>query len=101
MEMAGNELRLDGNAAAGILQEIFVHEMTMARTTCGGCGAIEHMGGLAVYMGGPGTVIRCPACDNVLMSIVHGGGRYWIELRGIRSLQIPDTSPAGELSHPR
>jgi hypothetical protein len=92
MEMGGNELKLDGNAAAGILQEIFVHEMTMARATCVGCGATNYLGGQAVYMRGPGTVIRCPACDNVLMSIVHGGERYWIELQGIRRLQIPDAA---------
>jgi hypothetical protein len=95
MEMAGNELKLDGNAAAGILQEIFVHEMTMARTTCAGCGATAHLGGMAVYMHGPGTVIRCPGCDTVLMSIVHGGGHYWIELQGIRNLQLPDTVAGG------
>jgi hypothetical protein len=95
MEMAGNELRLDGNAAAGILQEIFVQEMTMARTICAGCGATDLLGAQAVYMHGPGTVIRCPSCDAVLMSIVHGGGRYWIELQGIRSLRIPDTVAGG------
>jgi ribosomal protein S27E len=94
MEMAGNELKLDGNAVAGILQEIFVHEMTMARTTCASCGAMGPLGGLAVFVHAPGTVIRCPVCDNVLMSIVHGGGRYWIELQGIRSLQFSET-PAG------
>jgi hypothetical protein len=91
MEMGGNELKLDGNAAAGILQEIFVHEMTMARTICAACGATGPLGTLAVYMHGPGTVVRCPSCDNVLMSIVHGGGRYWIELQGIRNLQFRET----------
>ena len=95
MEMAGNELKLDGNAAAGILQEIFVHEMTMARTTCAGCGATDHLGALTVYAHGPGTVIRCSGCDNVLMSIVHGNGRYWIEMQGMRNLRIPDTEAIG------
>ena len=93
MEMAGNELKLDGNAAAGVLQEIFVHEMTMARAICASCGATNLVGGLAVYMHGPGTVIRCPGCDNVLMSVVHGGGRYWIEMQGIRNLRIADSLP--------
>jgi hypothetical protein len=91
MEMEGNPLKLDGNAAAGILREIFVHEMTMALSTCGACGATNQLGAVAVYAHGPGTVIRCPSCDNVLMSIVHGGGRYWVELQGIRSLRITET----------
>ena len=33
------ENKLDGNAAAGILQEIFPFEMTLVQATCTGCGA--------------------------------------------------------------
>jgi hypothetical protein len=93
MEMDGDELKLDGNAAAGILQEIFVQEMTMSRATCAGCGATGHLGGLAVFMRGPGTILRCPGCGNVLMSIVHGGGHYWIESQGMLSLRIAESRP--------
>lgn len=88
MEMAGDELKLDGNAAAGVLQEIFVPEMTMARTICAACGGADYVGALSVYTHGPGTVIRCRTCEFVLMSIVHAGGRYAIEMQGIRSLRI-------------
>jgi ribosomal protein S27E len=90
MEMGGDELKLDGNAAAGVLQEIFVHEMTMARAICASCGAMDYVGALAVYAQGPGTVIRCRGCSSVLMSIVHGEGRYWTEMQGIRSLRITE-----------
>jgi Family of unknown function (DUF6510) len=30
------DLRLDGNAAGGLLNEVFSFEMTAAETTCGG-----------------------------------------------------------------
>ena len=30
--------RLDGNAAGGILQEVFPFEMTATQATCGRCG---------------------------------------------------------------
>jgi hypothetical protein len=33
------EHKLDGNAAAGTLQEIFPFEMTLVQATCTGCGA--------------------------------------------------------------
>jgi hypothetical protein len=33
-----DELRLDGNAAAGALQEVFSFEVTTAEYACEGCG---------------------------------------------------------------
>jgi hypothetical protein len=80
--------RLDGNAAAGALGEIFPFEMTMAQIRCAGCAAIEPVGAEMVYMDAPGMVMRCIHCESVLMTIVHGGGRYWIEMRGVSCLQI-------------
>ncbi len=35
-----------------------------------------------------GGTIRCPRCDNVLMRIVHARGRYWLDMQGVRILQI-------------
>ncbi len=40
-----DELRLDGNAAAGALGEVFSFEVTMAEYACGGCGKKERLGG--------------------------------------------------------
>lgn len=62
------ENKLDGNAAGGILQEIFPFEMTTVQATCTGCGTTGAIGTLTVYMHGMGTVVRCPACDNVPLS---------------------------------
>jgi len=80
-------LRLDGNAIAGLLQEVFAVEMTTAIGTCSGCGAVEPVGAVHVYRGA-GTVLRCPHCDNVLMKIVKDDARMWIDLPGIRTLAI-------------
>ena len=80
-------LRLDGNAAAGILGEVFATEVTTATGTCAGCGAVDAVGAVHVYMAA-GVVLRCPRCDNVLMRIVEGGGRVWIDLSGLRSLEL-------------
>jgi hypothetical protein len=82
------ENKLDGNAAAGNLQEIFPFEMTLVQATCTGCGATNVIGALAVYMHGMGTIVRCPACDNVLIRVAHAKGRYWLDMRGVRVLQI-------------
>ncbi len=83
-----DELMLDGNAIAGLLQEVFVVEMTTAIGTCGGCGEAGPVGAVHVYRGA-GTVLRCPHCGNMLAKIVKGGSRVWIDLRGIRTLEVP------------
>lgn len=80
--------RLDGNAAAGLLREIFTVEMTTARAQCMNCGTMGEIGRAMVYTRGPGTILRCPRCDYVLMRIAHGPGRYWIDVRGVRWLEI-------------
>ena len=82
------ENKLDGNAAGGILQEIFPFDMTLAQVTCAGCGATDALGALVVYMHRMGTVIRCPSCDLALIRVVHAKGRYWLDMQGVRVLQI-------------
>ena len=79
---------LDGNAAGGILREIFPFEMTLVEETCAHCGTIRAVGALTVYMSSMGTVIRCPTCDNVLIRIVSTKGRYWLDMQGVRVLHI-------------
>lgn len=82
------ENKLDGNAAGGILQEIFPFEMTQVQATCTNCDATGAIGALAAYIHGMGTVIRCPSCDTVLIRVAQGKGRYWLDMRGVRVLQI-------------
>ncbi len=82
------ENRLDGNAAAGVLQAIFPFEMTLVEATCTGCGRTTPIGAAAAYMHGMGTVIRCPSCDTVLIRVVHAKERYWLDMRGVRVLNI-------------
>ena len=80
-------LMLDGNAAAGLLQEVFAVEMTTAIGTCNGCGAVEAVGALHVFRGA-GIVMRCPHCDNALVTIVKDGTCVWIGFAGVRTLQV-------------
>ena len=82
-----DELMLDGNAVAGVLQEVFAVEMTTAIGTCSNCGAAGPMGALHVYRGA-GIVLRCPHCDNVMGTIVTDEPRMWISLAGVRTIQV-------------
>ena len=56
MSVDERDLKLDGNAIAGLLQEIFTVEVTSIETVCGSCGANGAVGGLSVYAHGPGVV---------------------------------------------
>ncbi len=94
--MDESQLRLDGNAAAGILREVFVYEMSAARGACASCGAIAPLGSQHLYMypRSPGAVLRCASCQDVLMVFVHVGGRYRLGLQGLRWLEMPDSVEA-------
>ena len=80
-------LMLDGNAVAGLLQEVFAVETTTAIATCNTCGATDAVGELHVFRGA-GIVMRCPHCDNALVTILKEGTRVWIGFAGVRMLQV-------------
>src|SRR5919198_5153997 len=94
--MDETQLRLDGNAAAGILQEVFAHEMSAARGACAACGTIAPLGSQHLYMYplSPGAVLRCTICQEVLMVLAHAGGRYRLGLRGLTWLGVLDSVEA-------
>lgn len=89
--MDESELRLDGNAAAGLLAAIFGSEMTLGWSRCDGCGTERELGALVAYVHGMGTILRCPGCDTPQIRIAEISGSYWIDMRGVRTLRIGAT----------
>jgi hypothetical protein len=90
-EESARTFQLDGNAAAGVLAEIFTFDLTSAQCTCAGCGHIAPVGSLQLYGGQMGTVLRCPSCDHIQMRIVsvpRDEGQYWLDMRGMALLRI-------------
>jgi hypothetical protein len=81
-------LKMDGNAVAGLLMEIFGREMTVVRSECAGCGARHMIGGLHAYTHAPGIVLRCPDCEQVVLRIVTTDTHYWIDARGAAHLRL-------------
>jgi len=79
---------LDGNVAAGKLGEVFALELTGARGRCEGCGNVAALGEARTYVDAPGLVIRCRACESVLLVLVRGDDRYWLGLRGLSWLEL-------------
>ena len=85
--------RLDGNAIGGVLAEIFGTEMTVAVGVCGSCGSTGQVAEMHVYVRAPGIVVRCPDCESVLVKIVQSGQRTWLDLRGLRTIQLDMALP--------
>ncbi len=83
-----HELMLDGNSAAGLLQEIFGTDMTAAPTECANCGAEGEMGTLLAFTQAPGVVLRCPSCEQVVLRIVQTPNAYYIDARGAVYLRL-------------
>jgi hypothetical protein len=84
------QLRLDGNAAAGILRDVFERELTTARGKCASCGSIAQIGAYHLYMYplSPGAVLRCGTCQCVLMVFVQIGERRRLGVQGLTWLEV-------------
>ena len=87
-ESVADALRLDGNAAAGILSELFVPDLTAARATCDHCGASRAVGALLLYAHGMGAVMRCPSCDAVVLCVTRTTTQVWLDPTGARRIII-------------
>jgi len=83
-----HQLMLDGNAAAGILQELFGREMTATPTECANCGNESQVGALLAFTQAPGVILRCPACEGVVMRIVETPNAIYFDARGAVCLRL-------------
>ena len=81
--------RLDGNVLAGPLREMFAVDVTAATARCAGCVWVGVVAELRVYAQAPGLVARCPACEKVVLRMVRGPDRAWLDLRGSAYLELP------------
>jgi hypothetical protein len=79
---------LDGNAAAGLLSELFTLDITAATLTCDGCRAVVEIGAARVYGGAMGSIFRCPDCDHAMIRLVRTPAGFFIDLKGARRLFV-------------
>lgn len=75
-------MHTDGNGIAGLLQEVFVAEVTTARRVCDGCGEEHAIGEHRAYHGA-GAVLRCPGCGSVAATVTETPGEVVIEFSGV------------------
>jgi hypothetical protein len=81
-------LMLDGNGVGGMLHDVFGAEMTASPIECGHCGRQGMMGELFAFTRAPGLVLRCPACESILLRVVQTPKFTYLEARGAVCLRI-------------
>jgi hypothetical protein len=77
---------LDGNAAGGLLREVFAFEATAARATCVGCARVAPMAELRLYAVELGAILRCPACGEAVVRVARTPRGIWLDLRGAAAI---------------
>jgi uncharacterized protein DUF6510 len=82
------EVHTDGNGVAGMLSEVLAVEVTTLRRRCQSCGAESALGAHRAYHGA-GTVLRCPACEDVALRIGVRENELVLEWRG--TFSVPRT----------
>ncbi len=81
--------RLDGNALAGPLLELFTVDLSGAMATCAHCDSTAPLGEQQLYADAPALVLRCRDCTGVLLRYSadsHGSGSLRADLSGLRLL---------------
>ena len=79
---------LDGNALAGILASVFGVDVTAAPGRCAHCGTVSMVAELRAFTRAPGSVLRCPACDGVVLRIVETPDATYVDARGAAYLRL-------------
>ncbi|MGJ0388373.1 DUF6510 family protein [Microbacterium sp. CGR1] len=83
----GHRERVDGNAAGGLLLEIFGRDMTGARAACAHC---EHEAALAdaiAELDAAGVILLCRGCGHTLLTYLRSTAERTLTIGGLTRLQ--------------
>ena len=83
-----DESMLDGNAAAGDLQELFAVEVTQMVGVCDGCGTSGPLAEARMFVHAPGLTLRCPGATPCWRGSCTCPDRTLVELQGFRRLEL-------------
>jgi hypothetical protein len=81
-------LTVDGNAVGGLLAEVFAADVTASPGECATCHTVSVLGTLRAYVRGPGIVLRCPACAEVVIRVVETPSATIVDISGITRLRF-------------
>ena len=64
---------VDGNAAAGMLWDVFGADVTALVGVCGGCGDASPLAEAVVELDEMAAIVRCRACTHTLFTVLREG----------------------------
>ena len=82
------DLTVDANAIGGLLATLFGSDVTGMAGQCASCSTVSIVGTMRTYMRGPGIVVRCPACAEVVLRVVQTPTGNLIDVRGARYIRL-------------
>ncbi|WP_314428287.1 DUF6510 family protein [uncultured Microbacterium sp.] len=83
----GHRTRLDGNAAGGMLIELFGRDMTSARGACRHCSREAELGDAVAELDPAGVILLCRGCGRTLLTCLQVDGRYTLDIGALASLE--------------
>jgi uncharacterized protein DUF6510 len=81
--MIEDMLPLDGNAAAGRLDQVFAFDATLAIVTCRTCATTGPLAELALYGRETGLVLRCRRCEAVNIRMLETDRVVNLDMSGV------------------
>ena len=82
---------VDGNAAAGILSEVFTGDVTRMLAECGGCGSVAPLAEAVVEIDETAAIVRCRGCTHTLVTVLRSEAGVRVVIGSLRELAV---SPA-------
>lgn len=78
---------LDGNAAGGILSEVFRIDVTAAEGTCRSCARVAVLADALAELDDDGVILRCRGCRHTLLVYVRSTSPRTLELPGLGEIR--------------
>lgn len=78
---------VDGNAAAGLLSELFDTDVTSLIAVCGGCGSAAPLAETTVEIDEAAAIVRCRSCTHTLLTVLREPARLRVVFGSLRALE--------------
>jgi hypothetical protein len=89
----GHRERVDGNAAGGLLLEVFGRDMTSARASCTHCDHEAALADAIAELDEAGMILLCRGCGHTMLTYLRSEGRATLTLGGLTRLEWTVESP--------
>lgn len=80
---------VDGNAAAGMLWDVFGADVTALIGVCGGCGDASTVAEAVVEIDDVAAIVRCRACTHTLFTVLRDGEQTRLVLGMLQEIVRP------------